>query len=74
MKKHLKQLVLKTSMKVVLNVKEPLHTTNQIIISNRILRGFTKGSNLERYIRYVILLSYLRLNNMLILVNFIRIS
>jgi hypothetical protein len=35
MKKHLQQLLSKISMKVVLNVKEPFHTTNQIMISNR---------------------------------------
>jgi hypothetical protein len=35
MKKHLQQLLSKITMKVVLNVKEPWHTTNQIIISIR---------------------------------------
>ena len=44
MKKHLWQLVLKTIMRVVLNVKEPPLTTNQIIISNRALRGTNSDS------------------------------
>jgi hypothetical protein len=39
MKKHSWQLILKTTMRVVLNVKELLLITNQIIISNRVSRG-----------------------------------
>jgi hypothetical protein len=38
MKKHLWQLILKTTMRVVPNVKELLLTTNQIIISKSLER------------------------------------